>query len=131
MAKQIKHYVQCPKCESDQMAVADKVVGSNRVPMVFGHCKNKSCGAMLQGKKHQEYLLSPGVAEIVEKEPVAEVVEDFEPSEINHPVATVEESKSAPSTEQKSGFRKVLKGLGITALIVLGVGTSIKLAQSS
>jgi nicotinamidase-related amidase len=129
MAKQIKHYVQCPKCESDQMAVADKVVGSNRVPMLFGHCK--SCSKMLQGKQHQEYLAVPLVAEIVKDEPVAEVVEDFEPSEINHPVATVEEPKPAPSTEQKSGFRKVLKGLGITALIVLGVGTSIKLAQSS
>lgn len=137
MAAQVLHFVKCPECEADQMAVAKKVVGKNRVVMLFGHCKD--CGKMLQGKGHQDYLKS---AESVEQvaAPVAVIpmkkeragAEDFDPAkhmqagpEIES-LAPDQDKHELPGRKKGSGF---LRLLGIVAFLSVGAIGGVAVAN--
>lgn len=127
MAAQVLHYVNCPKCEADQMAVAKKVVGKNRVAMLFGHCKG--CGKMLQGKGHQEYLkasavVAPVVVSVAAPAPVVSEpagAEDFDPAKHLQESEGLEDQiviDTDKPARKKGGFLKVL---GV--VVFVGVAT--------
>lgn len=127
MAKKIKHFVECPECKTVQMAVADKIVSSARVPMLFGHCKG--CGFMLQGKAHQQYLSVPVDITVpdVQAEPLIEESEEFDPSEINHPAVMQKEEPAASAEQSRGGFGKLLMVLGFTAAACGLGGVALKM----
>lgn len=134
MASQVLHYVKCPKCESDKMAVAKKVVGKNRVSMLFGHCKD--CGKMLQGTGHQEYLKA-ALSGVPESAPVAAPVqvakevkgaEDFDPvKHVEGEFLEAEESGSDDTPGPKKGG--LLRLLGIVAFLAVGAVGGVAVAN--